>query len=542
MSGIRRAAAVLVTSVLLLLGLAVPAFAHAALLQSTPADGVIVDAAPSEVLLQFNEAVSTSLGSVKVLSPTGTRVDTGRVSTRDDRKTVVVPLRAELAKGTYLVAWRVVSEDSHPVSGASTFSVRSVSAVAAAPASRGSGIAAWLLGLSRFVAYVGLLLLVGAIAFVTFVGLPARKGDRLRLVTGAALIAAAAGTGCAVLMQGPYAAALPLSHSARPALIRDVVSTRYGTALAVRLGVLLVMAVLLRGWVRAPRRSVGTGLLVLSTAALLATSWAGHAGVGDLAAVALPLDVVHLAAAAAWAGGLGLLVLVVLPAGDESSLRRLLPRWSRLATISVAALVATGLFASWREVRELGALTPTAYGRELMAKTGLVVAMIALGARGRTWVRRYAGGDPAARPGVSRLRRSVALEAAIALVVIGVTAVLVETTPARTAFAPTFVAHSTVAGGLGVEVQVEPARVGVNAIHVYFAGAGGKAVDVEEVTAVLTRVGTDDRVDVAVPHESLGHYEQTRVVLPFKGSWRIELTTRTSDIDSTTRAFTFRVR
>jgi copper transport protein len=178
----------------------------------------------------------------------------------------------------------------------------------------------------------------------------------------------------------------------------------------------------------------------------------------------------------------------------------------------------------------------------LLSKTALVLLMVTLGALGQRWVRRHARAESGAAPRVARIRRSVGVEAALALVVLAVTAALVETTPARSAYAPMFVGRATVIGEIDVEVQVEPARAGVNAMHVYFTGAGGKAVDVEEVRAVLIHARSGDRVDVDVPRDSLGHYEQLRVALPASGDWRLDLFTRTSDIQSTTSTFTIPVR
>ena len=108
------------------------------------------------------------------------------------------------------------------------------------------------------------------------------------------------------------------------------------------------------------------------------------------AALALPLDALHLAAVAAWLGGLAVLLLAVLPARDAGRLAAVLPRWSRWAAGSVAVIVATGLFASWREVRDLSALPGTRYGQLLLVKAALV-------ARDRSGARRPGATGSSAR-------------------------------------------------------------------------------------------------------------------------------------------------
>ncbi len=390
---------------------------------------------------------------------------------------------------------------------------------------------------------------MGGIAFVLVVwagGLRVRAVRRV-LWTGWGLVAL--GSVAGLLLRGPYAAGLPLSGVFDTALIADVLGSRYGAATAVRLGLLVAVAgLLLAGLSRRVTAVLGVPLLA---GLLLTTSLVGHAGVGDLVAVALPADAVHLGAVSAWLGGLVLLVVAVLRRSDACELAAVLPRWSRWAAGSVLLLVVTGTFASWREVRELPALTDTAYGRLLLLKTALVAGMLLLGAFGRAWVRRHyaPAAAPAGRmapeptaPDVSRLRRGVLLEAGTAVVVLAVTSVLVQTTPARSAYAPMFSESTRVAGHLHVQVDLKPARAGLNQMHVYYTGAGGKAVDVEEVTARLTRIGTDDVVAVAVPRDTLGHYEQLKVPLPDSGEWRLVLTTRTSDIDAPSTSFTVRIR
>jgi copper transport protein len=549
---VRRLVLVVLLALTVLLVPVSPAWAHAALLESSPADGAVLQDPPSEVVLRYSESVGTSLGAVRVVAPDGSRADTGRVTTRAGGTEVVAPLREGLGHGTYVLLWRVVSEDSHPVSGASTFSIGHESAVATAGTEEGGGgAAADLLTISRGVLYAGLVLLVGGLAFVLVVW---PGGSRVRAVrrvlwTGWGLVAL--GSVAGLLLQGPYAAGLPLSQAFDVALLTDVLGTRYGAATAVRIGLLVAVAgLLLAGLSRRVTAALAAPLL---TGLLFTTSLVGHAGVGELVAVALPADAVHLGAASAWLGGLVLLAVAVLHRPRVTDLATVLPRWSRWAAVSVLVLVATGTFASWREVRELPALTGTTYGRLLLIKTALVAGMLLIGALGRVWVRRHCAmelavagaGRSMAEPSASdvgRLRRGVLLEAGTAVAVLAVTSVLVQTTPARSAYAPMFSETKTVTGDLRVQVDLEPARAGLNQMHVYYTGAGGKAVDVEEVTARFTRIGADDVVPVDVPRDSLGHYEQLKVPLPDPGQWRLVLTTRTSDIDAPSTSFTVRIR
>jgi copper resistance protein C len=103
------------------LATALAASAHAALLSMSPAAGSTVTKAPAQVVLTFNEAVSTSFATVTVTGQDGDPVSSGRPDVSG--KTVTQKL-ADTGSGRYTVAFRVVSEDGHPVSGKATFTVR----------------------------------------------------------------------------------------------------------------------------------------------------------------------------------------------------------------------------------------------------------------------------------------------------------------------------------------------------------------------------------------------------------------------------------
>ncbi|MCW2544301.1 MAG: ycnJ, partial [Frankiales bacterium] len=361
----------------LLLGVAAPpASAHAALLRTTPGDAEILAAGPPEVTLTFGEPVGIGLGNLKVLSAQGDRVDDGALTRTDGGKVVHIPLRTNLQDGTYVVVWRVVSEDSHPVSGAYTFSVGAPSVdsskllgrgnlTSITEAPRGPGIA---LGVSRFAGFCALVVLLGGAIFCLVIraaSLPIRF-----LTVAAALEAVAAAA--ALLLQGPYASGRGLADSSNRSLLTQVLHSQYGGATASRIGLsLLALAGLLIFKQRA--RSL---LLVLAAGIAATWSLAGHAGVGIWQPWTFASDLAHLITVSAWTGGLVLIVRGLRKRWSLAEQAAILPRWSKLATWSVVTLIATGTFAGIREVGELGALFSTRYGALLLAKDGLVGLML----------------------------------------------------------------------------------------------------------------------------------------------------------------------
>jgi copper transport protein len=110
-----------------------PAAAHATLVSTDPADGARLDRAPDCITLRFSEPVSLGAGYARLLQSDGTVYES--TASVDDGTLTLVP-RAELPDDTgYLVTYRVVSADSHPVAGAFSFTVGNAELVAADAAS-----------------------------------------------------------------------------------------------------------------------------------------------------------------------------------------------------------------------------------------------------------------------------------------------------------------------------------------------------------------------------------------------------------------------
>ncbi len=119
--GLRTAAVMILTGVLLCITPALSAQAHDSLVSTSPSDGDVLEAMPSEISLVFSDTVLEIGNEVILTGPDGAQVSTGELSISDS--TVRVPVGETSAQGTYTLAWRVVSSDGHPISGQFSFSV-----------------------------------------------------------------------------------------------------------------------------------------------------------------------------------------------------------------------------------------------------------------------------------------------------------------------------------------------------------------------------------------------------------------------------------
>nr|WP_145488412.1 MULTISPECIES: copper resistance protein CopC [Streptomyces] len=387
-----------------LLAGAAPASAHAALTGSDPAQGVVVQQPPARVSLTFSEKVAMNGDSLRVLDPEGRPVQTGAPGNVHGT-TYAVRLKGGLDKGTYTVTYEVVSADSHPVAGAYTFSIGAPSrtVVSGSGPTVGGGVVGGLYQVGRYVSYAGYIVLVGGAAFVLLCW---RRGAGVRalqrLVVGGWLALTAA-TLWLLLLRGSYTTTGKVADVFDLGLLGQVLETKPGAALVSRLLLLaaaaLFIAVLFGTYQRreegAEKRDLtfGLGIGGVVVAAGLATSWAmsEHASVGLQPGIAMPADVIHLLAVAAWLGGLTALLVALYraPAGtpvEAAAVRR----FSRLAFGSVVALVATGVYQSWRQLGSWSAFTDTRYGQLLLAKIALVAVMVGLASVSRRWTGRLA--------------------------------------------------------------------------------------------------------------------------------------------------------
>ena len=397
------------------------ASAHALLRDSTPKDGELLDAPPTEVVMDFTEPPDLGLSEITVLDADGQAVQTSdleRAPGKGNRVRLTLP---EIGEGVYTVTWRVLSRvDGHVTGGAFSFGVGVESTAVPTGGSGGSTVVevprpSALSVIGRWGFYWGLaLLLGGAVAWLFVFRGPVRRGRALAVI---AWILAVAG------LVGMFLAE------------RSSVGVSTGALLASERGKLLIARALALGFaglgvafllVRRSRPAA-VALGVTTVAAMAIHAYAGHAGAAESWRwLKLGTQWVHIVAVAIWVGGLVWLLLGTW--GRESEERaQAVGRFSFLAGFALAGVAATGAL---RAIQELGwspgRLFDTGFGLTVVAKSALFGGLILLGAYNRFRV------VPALAAGARRLgtlRRTVSGEITLATGVFGVTGIMAGLAP-----------------------------------------------------------------------------------------------------------------
>ena len=375
---------------LLLLGLIVslamvlwgdPAFSHAVLLQTDPADGAVLNIPPTEVVLTFNEQVQIT--QLQVLNNSGDPVHRGEIA--GGNETGRIALAPDLPEGIYTVTWRAISADSHPVRGSFVFGVGLAGSLLPEQMETVDPWRVWG-ALVRLGAYGGSLLGIGILWF-------RREQWVLSLLLLAGLSTVASSLIQTLQIYGDL--------SGIPAIL----TSAYGLSAGIRLLGLVSLAI--------SRIPIGLGSgLVLGSFALI-----GHgAAAGSLA---MGLLVLHLAGSGFWLGGL---VDILHNPVDPMRVRR----FSDRATWIVPGLIMAGLGLGAIHIGIPVDLTPL-YSQIAALKLGLVVALVGLGAHNKfRLVPALLRGTELA---LERLRSMVKAELLTLGVVLALTTLLVEQPP-----------------------------------------------------------------------------------------------------------------
>ena len=569
------------------------ALGHAVVEGTSPLSGETVKSQPGQIEFRYSEPVEGNFGAIRVFDSKSARVDSGQsFHPGGEGSRLAVRLESGLPKGTYTATYRVISADSHPVSGGFVFSYGRASAGGATVSDLlknrgGTGdVTEFFYGVTRTLQYAATAIAIGSVFFLLAIWLPAlasvagaggewsraseRFAKRLSLLLAVAVAVGALSSALGIVFQGATAAGVSFWNALDWNIVDDVLGTRFGTVWGIRLLVWLALGGLLVAAFSGARRpvlrpaSVGaTGLalgrpglrnvtilvLLLPLAFLaIAPALSGHASLQNPTAVLFPANVVHVVAMSIWAAGLVTLVFAVAAATrqlERADRSRLLAanliRFSNIAAFCVGALLITGVLQAWFEIGSWGKLFDSKFGTAVLIKAGLLlIPLAALGAYNRRRLvpelRRIAGGSGSpGRTGVL-LRRSLLTEIALIAVVLGVTSALVSYPPPDT-FGKTSgpFAETTSFGPADLQLTLDPARVGANVIHVYLT---------DKRTGTQWDKLKEFKLSASLPKKSIGpvaldtrkagpgHFVANGATFGAAGDWQLSAEGRVSEFDA----------
>ncbi len=459
-----------------MLALPSAAAAHAYLIKTTPTASGVLDTPPGQVALTYDEAVEPRFAIISVTDAAGRQQTAGAVRrSPGNPDTLLVPLRPNLPEGWYLIYWRAISVDGHPVQGAFTYAVGPnpgpapqfvIPSIASTAKSPQLLITRWIAFLSTMVA-IGLFVLRMLIARP----MPRRvRGASLHAISVAFVVASVLGL-IAIPVYLDFATASDSLRSVfdLTALVPLFRVTAFGRGYADMelCFALFCIAAWVSLWVDRSdreRRSVAElmalgGALLAAAATLAIPGTSGHAAQTSPRGLSLGLDWVHLISGSIWLGGLvGLLVLWVSLGARRrvAGLSVVVPRFSAVALISVLVLLGTGTGATIIHMPALNALWDTGYGQAILVKIGLLSAAVALAAGNllRTRPRLLAAREQPdlGPPAASLLRRLIGGETILVAGAVFTAAVLSSLAPPPPAFAEQNAAVARVGPGRVAQV------------------------------------------------------------------------------------------
>ncbi len=501
-------------TLLLAVGFATEASAHAALVSVEPASGSMLASVPKAVELRFNEAVTP--GAIQLIDGTGRARDDTRVSASGETISVAMP--PDLPQGTAVVSYRVISQDGHPVAGSVIFSIGMPTGTQP-PAKADSGVDA-LIWLARVGLYLGLFVGVGGVFFARWVAgaMIGMTVPRAALVIG--LLSAVASLGAL----GLDLLGLPPAALATAAPWNIAFATSAGPALLVAVAAMLFASMALRSAWYAPALAiiafVGVGLSLAMT---------GHAATAPPEILTRSAIFLHGIGVALWIGALAPLVTLL---SQPAATWPVLNRFSRIAMPTVAMLAVTGFALAIVQLERPSALVETRYGLLLSTKLALVTVLLALAALNRFRLTSALARDEKAAPA---LRRSIVFECVIALAIFAVVAGWRFTPPPRAIVPETPLAIHMHTDKAMFQVLVSPGKAGVDDFMLQLMT--GEATPLAAKEATLTLSLPERGIEPMEREANLGpdgNWHVRKVELPFAGRWHMRIDALVSDFQKIT--------
>ncbi|MGF7048988.1 copper transport protein [Paenibacillus sp. DS2015] len=541
---------IIVFAICLLL-LPTPTYAHAFLQQSNPSENEVLTESPAQVTLQFNEPIQPAFHSIQVINPAGDRVDQDNTHVAKDRPSVLeVSVNPDLADGIYMIAWKAISGDGHPIEGTFPFQMGN-SGGEAGPTTpiTSSDFPRLDLIVIRWLLYLSMSFFIGIVCFYLFMYPANPKGNfllpqRSRFLLWTSYIGIALSLLLSLPLQTTIDARIGWSQVWSTVWLGEMIQhTSFGTVWIVQLLLIILMCGALvavnRNQLSSRFRKNSTFVaLVLGFGILLSKAFIGHAPTTDHQTLSILMDFIHLAAVSIWLGSL-LALAAILP--GEASLPTYRPdrkkvyfavirNFSRWGTILVLLLVISGIYASLQYIPTVYALFHTLYGQVLLMKSGLLLMMIGFAAfnlfRGKQMNK--------------QLNRSIWIELSIGIIALVLSAVLSNLPTGMASPGPVQQSYK-LDNGYRISLEISPNVTGNNLFEVNIHNAAGQEfTEIQQIRLTLTSLDMDmGKYEIIIPNNASTPFRKEDLI-SMAGRWNAQVHVLTNSLESWDATFTFR--
>ncbi|WP_043926051.1 copper resistance protein CopC [Bacillus haynesii] len=543
MNVMKRATLWAVLAVLCTILLPKAAFAHAYIVNSTPAENQELKKAPAEIKIEFNEAIQKGFHSITVRNSSGERVDSGKTEIDpQNAKIMTVKLKSKIKDDIYSAEWRAVSADGHPVSGTIPFSIGNIQGgLPKDQQNQASGLPAADTVIERVLLYTGFSLFIGAALFQLVWhrpenGWPGDKRRRLKRIKNAALLL----TGAAIIIQLPLQtkanAGVSWRGAFQPSLLQEtLLNTTGGMLWLINIAIIALLVFC------SNRKGLKSAILSLFLFAglLFVKSLDGHAASTSAGYMTTAMNFIHLNAASIWTGGLAMFVLFFGKdwlKSDKSLIWETIRRFSPWALVSAGLLIFSGLFNSFFIVHTLDNLFGTAYGKALLVKSALVLLMIGLGAfhyfRFRKAPKQQGG-------------RSMKAEWAVGLLILLTTAVFTNIPSPPAPLPQPFSETKELTEGNTLSLRISPNMPGSNTFEVTVRNRKGDVVkDIQKIELTVEKTGlfADDKESTfSLSKNKDGVFQTKNLNLNEDGIWKIRVHGLTASFEEIRTVFNAKI-
>jgi len=521
-----------------LVALPARSLAHAYIVAATPAANEQLMEAPKTIRIEFNENIQSTFYALTLVNQTGHEILLHDVRIDATNPHVLegnVPNR--LANGTYVVKWKVVSSDGHPVEGTIPFQIGQSSDNGALSDSERNGyVPKFDMIIIRGLFYIGLSLFLSLLWFKLFIYLPLgtwRFSTRDRVLYWAAYSLTVLATLLSLPLQITVEADVSWLQALEGALVKKMLfHTAFGVAWMIQCVLLFLLFVV--GYAamfgKRERHSKRWAIVsfVLGTSILFAKAWTGHAAASSHPLVARVMDFLHLFSASVWVGCLVIIAVILpfdIPGTAKSKYWEAVRRFSRWAIGLVAMLMMTGIYAALQQVPTFDALFQTIYGKVLLGKVLLLVVMLMFATV--NWL--------SERKQKSVLGATVWSEFGLGIGAMLLAAMLTNLPPAAASPGP--FTQTKEAGSYQVTLHITPNVLGTNQFQIKIKNAKGRAVqDIEQVTVTLTPKDIDMGETTFQAFKVASGIYQAKGTISMAGRWNVHvhiLTTSLQSVDAT---------